>query len=79
MIVSPIQDFPYNFLLNSAAEPDRQQLIRSDPDIQAFRLLLVSQNWVCFFKFLFLILTLSAERGTLNDNKLALFFRRLKA
>jgi hypothetical protein len=24
-------------------------------------------------------LTLSAERGTLNDNKLALFFRRLKA
>jgi hypothetical protein len=37
MIVSPIQDFPYNFLLNSAAEPDRQQNISFAPDIQAFR------------------------------------------
>ena len=31
-----------------------------------------SANWLCFFKFLFLILTLSAERRTLNANRLAL-------
>ena len=29
--------------------------------------------WLCFFNLLFLILTLSAERRTLNANKLALF------
>ncbi|MGD8499678.1 MAG: hypothetical protein PVJ86_03480 [Phycisphaerales bacterium] len=33
------------------------------------------KNWLCFFKFLFLILTLSAERRKLNENKLALFFQ----
>jgi len=33
--------------------------------------------WLCFFKFLFLILTLSAESGTLNDSKLALFFQTI--
>jgi len=46
IIFSPIQDFPYSFLLNGVAEPDRQQNISFAPDIQAFRLLLGSQNWL---------------------------------
>jgi hypothetical protein len=52
IIFSPIQDFPYSFLLNSAAEPDRQQNISFAPDIQASRLpklALFGFVWLCFF------------------------------
>jgi hypothetical protein len=43
MIVSPIQDFPYDFLLNFAAEPDRQQPISFAVEVQASRSLLGSK------------------------------------
>jgi len=66
IIFSPIQDFPYSFLLNSAAEPDRQQPISFAPDIQAFRFLLSSQN-------------LSGNSFLTDWLCLALFFRRLQS
>ena len=47
----------------------KHEILHNHLSYKTMRQFRPTANWLCFFKFLFFILTLSAERRTLNANK----------
>jgi hypothetical protein len=59
-------EFSLWLMLNSTAEPDRQQTISFALDIQASWP--QPYNWLCFFKQPFLVLAMNYEPRAMNQN-----------